>query len=158
MLTGRRGSNPEAIVEDVVREAQQRHVRVRIIAPRAGSLDEAQGPQSLAAAYGLARWPGPPQAGNPPDAPRDSPDAPPVLPDTFALALRRGPAIALGRRLDPGPGLHTFHAVVIDGISGDSTRLLHCQVHGQDPLGTTFSFTVAGFQNHFRIHHLLYRA
>ena len=33
------------------------------------------------------------------------------------------------------------------------------QVHGQDPLpnGANFSFTVAGFQNHFRIHHLLYR-
>ena len=83
-----------------------------------------------------------------------------MLPDTLALALRRGPAIALGRRLDPGEGQNTFHAVIIDGIRGDSTALLHCQVHGQDPLpnGANFSFTVAGFQNHFRIHHLLYRA
>lgn len=160
MLTGRHGPDAEAIVDAVVREARQRRVRLYPFWPNADGLHEIEGPASLVTAYQLASWPWPPLPGDPPAVPRDSPNAPAVTPDTFALALRRGPAIALGRRLDPGPGQHRFHAVIIDGIRGDSTAVMHCYLHGQDPLphGANFSNTVPGFQNHFRIHNLLYRA
>lgn len=160
MLTGRRGPNAEAIVDDVVREARQLHVRIRLFWPGAGGLDETEGPQSLVAAYRLSSWPWPPLPGDPPAVPRDSPNAPTVPPDIFAAALRRGPAIALGRRLEPGPGQHTFHAVIIDGIQGDSTSVVRCDLHGQDPLpnGANFLRSVAGFQARFRVHNLLYRA
>lgn len=159
MLTGRRGPDAEAIVDAVVREARQRRVRLHIFWPNVDGLHETEGPASLVTAYQLASWPWPRLPGDPPAVPRDSPSAPTVPPDVFATALQRGPAIALGRRLVPGPGQHSFHAVIIDGIRGDSTGEMPCNLHGQDPLprGANFSNTVLGFQRDFRVHNLLYR-
>jgi hypothetical protein len=152
MMTGRRGADAEALVEQVASEARARRVRVRVFFPNAGSLDEAEGPTSLAAGYNLARL----------SRPGDFPPRGMVVarPDTFATALARGPAIALGRKLDPGAGLHRFHAIVISGISGDSESLTQCHLHGMDPLpgGANFRHSVVGLQGHFELHHLLYRA
>ena len=152
MMTGRRGPDAEALVEQVAAEARGRGVRIRIFAPNAGSLDEADGPRTLAAAYGLVRL----------SRPKDFPAKGEVVtrPDTFATALARGPAIALGRKLDPGAGLHRFHAIVISGIDGDSGSFSRCDLHGMEPLprGANFRHSVAGLQGHFELHHLLYRA
>lgn len=152
MVTGRRGADPEALVQQVVTEARTRHVRTVIFGDNAGSLDLDEGPRSLATGYGFARL----------SRPRDFPTADMVVAkaNVFETALARGPAIALGKKLDPGPGMHRFHAIVVSGISGDPRSLTQCLLYGMDPLpgGANFRHSVVGLQGHLELHHLLYRA
>jgi len=151
MVTGRRGADSEALVQQVVVEARTRHVRTAIFGDNAGSLDIAEGPGSLATGYGFARL----------SRPRNFPTVGMAVAkaEVFATAIARGPAIALGRKLDRGAGMHEFHAIVISGISGDPKTLLQCDLYGMDPLpgGANFRHSVQGLQGHFELHHLLYR-
>jgi hypothetical protein len=152
MVTGRRGADPEALIQQVVVEARTRHVRTVVFGDNAGALHDTEGPGSLATGYGFARL------SRPGDFPTT--DMAVAKPEIFATALARGPAIALGRKLDRGAGMHRFHAIVVSGINGDPRSLMQCLLFGMDPLpgGANFRHSVQGLQGYFELHHLLYRA
>ena len=144
MVLHRHGPNSDATVDAVVAEAQRNNVPLhRNLSLQRGAVAR------LAQAFHLEHWKRPDSLGA-------------VLPDRFMIALQRSAAISLGRLLREHDPEHDHHAVVLDGLHGETDQLLHIFLHGVDPIvpagGGTFDRTVPGFQTFMRIEHLVYRA